>query len=172
MPSVRPADKPRLAQPRQDPAEHVVASAHADALSGVRDRGVHGRLLRRGDAQPGAQAQRVLDAPGNRTLGAQALEVAHHRRAEVKPRRQGGPAALLGVELAALVLDEAVEVMSLKEGFQVLIERLAVPLRQGVGQRGSGVHVSHGHGWILLKNPPPYPLERRPRPVGVLDTDS
>ena len=60
MPSVRPADKPRLAQPRQDPAEHVVASAHADALSGVRDRGVHGHLLRRGDAQPGAQAQRVL----------------------------------------------------------------------------------------------------------------
>jgi hypothetical protein len=90
---------------------------------------VIGRRLGQHQPKKLPERKRICRTPRNRALGVQAFEIANEQQAEVAARRQPR-SALVRIELGAQLLDEAVEVVLVKNQIQARVERMRGTPRQ------------------------------------------
>src|SRR5580658_10626672 len=100
---------------------------------------MHRRFLDQPETQKGAQAQAVGAAPGNAALAVQPLEVADEEHAEITPRRDARPSALL-VMRRAQALDILVKARLGQHHVEFAVE----------GMTGAGDHLGRGDKHVVL----------------------
>src|SRR3954447_4910927 len=108
---------------------------------------VRRRLVQR-DPEEGSQGEAVGATPGNGSLGAQPLEVAHEQHAEIGTRWDRFPAEAVGVEGLTEVLDVAVEGGLGEQAVELVMEDMA----GGAGEIGGG----DPKVWLLLRRAAPH----------------
>ena len=83
-----------------------------------------GRRFVQRDIQKRPQRQRILRPPGDPALGIDPFEIADQQQPKIDPRRQAGPPLLLRLEPLAQPLHKSIEMVSLQQLVQTLIERV------------------------------------------------
>ncbi len=123
-------EQSRLHEALLHPREDRPVGVQIDQAPRPRDRRMVRRGLLQGHAQKRAERQRIRGAPGDTPFRVEAFEVADEQQAEVTSGRQAGPTHHRRVEARAPLLDEAIEVVRIKQGIQTRVERMAGRLRQ------------------------------------------
>src|SRR5260370_41634953 len=98
---------------------------HVDQTAGARNRRVIRRVLIQPNPHKAPQPQRIRQLPGNPPFTADALEVAQQQRPKVDPRAQRRPAILRRIELRTPSLHKLIELLSLQQFIEPLLERMS-----------------------------------------------
>ena len=114
-----------------------------------------GRRFVQRDIQKRPQRQRILRPPGDPSLGINPFEIADQQQPKIDPWRQAGPPLLLRIKPPAQPLHKVIEMVSLQQLVQTLIERVTRTSRQRVVRNPDRFlpsplrAIAHGHARIV-----------------------